>query len=285
MKKYHILFLLSFLLLIFSFLGKWVELSKEIFEKNIIFLLDISKSMWVQDVEWETRIDVSKKFIENYLNNYPNNKYSLIAFSGETQVFTPLVDDTDLIKNYLISLSTDFFYKWWNDLPNALDIAYKRFNSWEKSLIVLSDFENPGMSESERNSFINWNNFQKNKSEINVFLIWVWTKKWWKILHSYDVFDTPIYETDQNWNEIVSVFDKENLDKISTVLDSQKFILNSKNSWKILEKIQKKSENNYSTNKKNNINFYIIFSFLSFLWALILNFYELKNEQKKYFDI
>jgi len=104
-KFSYIFLFISFLICIFSFLNFKLNILQN-FEKsssNIVFVLDVSKSMLALDYKNNSRLSVAKEFIKTYVLNNLSNKYSLSIFSGDAMNIIPLTSDKNLFLTFLDS--------------------------------------------------------------------------------------------------------------------------------------------------------------------------------------
>lgn len=254
-------------------------MQNENISKDIVFLLDISKSMDVYDYNDKTRLDVAKDFIQNYVKKYPQNRYALSVFSWDVNNLLPLNTNLETFLNILNNISTKDLYWWWTNISKAFENWINRFeNGW--GLFLLSDFEVPGLK--KKSDIINVSALNKllNNKDISIFNIWFWKTIWWKILRWYDYFNAPIYEVDQNENEIISKLDTNNLSYISDKLHWQQIIILNKTDilkyiWETFNQIKI-----YTQNEEIKINYFILISYIFFLIHLILYFIDKKIWKK-----
>ncbi len=252
---------------------------------NIVFLLDVSKSMNAIDYEKNTkRLDVAKESIINYISNNPNNKYALNVFAWDVVDIIPFTLDKDLFLTFLNSVDEKSVLTWGSDFYKALKSSKNRFLTWENWwwVIVLSDFEPTNN---------NWNYTKKELDDtlvklkelnkdfilqnIKTYFIWIWNPKWNKIFVWLDMLWNPIFLRDFFNEEVITKLDLNFLDKIKNIFSWESYIISQK---KDLENVSFK---NIPTNLKiENIEFkqdisrYImIISYIFFLWYLILFYY------------
>lgn len=280
MKPFQIFLLFSFCFLILSFVNITnFKMQNENISKDIVFLLDISKSMDVYDYNDKTRLDVAKDFIQNYVKKYPQNRYALSVFSWDVNNLLPLNTNLETFLNILNNISTKDLYWWWTNISKAYENWINRFeNGW--GLFLLSDFEIPGLK--KKSDIINVSALNKllNNKDISIFNIWFWKTIWWKILRWYDYFNAPIYEVDQNENEIISKLDTNNLSYITDKLHWKQIIILNKNDilkyiWETFNQIKI-----YTQNEEIKINYFILISYIFFLIHLILYFIDKKIWKK-----
>ena len=213
--------------------------------ENIVFVLDVSKSMNTIDVKVNgqntTRLRFAKKAIQNYVLKHPNFKYGLVIFAWQAQAIVPLTNDINIFLTFLEWVNYKNLTKQWTNFSQAIQLAIERFKNvkWNKNLVLISDGWDPGDYK--------WLNFKFPK-DIHSFVFWVWSKNWWKIFIWYDDFWEPIFET-YRWNYVITKLNKENLEKLASDINWKYFNLNSVNGLDVLDKYIK-AKNVSTKNKK-----------------------------------
>lgn len=283
----NIFLIISLILVFIWFFSYNFSLNKKqnLNTSNILFLLDVSKSMNALDYEKNiSRLNMSKEFIINYISNNPNNKYGLSVFAWDVVDIIPFTLDKDLFLTFLNSVDEKSVLTWWSDFYKALKSSKERFLTWENWwwIIILSDFEPTNN---------NWNYTKKeieytldklkelNKDfilkNIKTYFIWVWNSKWNKIFTWVDILNNPIFLRDFFNNEVVTKLDLNFLDKIKNIFSWESYIISQK---KDLENISftnipssLKQEN--IENKQDISRYIMIISYIFFLWYLILFYY------------
>lgn len=180
---------------------------------DIFFVIDVSSSMNALDYDDNSRLQVAKKFISNYVSNNLQNRYWLSIFAWDSVDLLPLTTDKDLFNTFLQSVDSKSILRWWTNLFSALNWVISRFddspNWW--AVIVISDFETNLDSESKKSLIekINELNEELIKKNIKLIFIWVWKKSWSKIPIWNDLFWNTIYKRDKFNNLVITKFDED----------------------------------------------------------------------------
>lgn len=221
--KYIFLFLAFFTasLSIFGIKYGQKEESSESKWVDIIFTLDVSKSMNVADFnDWNnyyTRLDLVKKSIASFVQNHPQDRFWLVIFAWEAVSTVPLTNDHDLFLTFLDWVDYKNLVKQWSDFVDAISKWSLRFTDKDRSkvMIFISDWWDPGdnINSSALETIKNQNKW------INYFVVWVWSKDWWKIITWQDVFGRLEYQT-YNWQDVISKINIPNLKEIAWALDA-----------------------------------------------------------------
>jgi len=274
------LFLLSsfFILLLSIFWPKWnISIIQENKWEEIVFVLDVSKSMNVADISSDntyTRLDFAKESIWNFVINNKNNKYGLVIFSWDAVSSLPLTSDIDIFISVLNNVDYRNLTSQWTNFTKALELAFDRLSySNEKSwaIVLISDWW-------EKEDLWNLQNL-KNDKKTEVYVAWIWSEKWWKIITWIDVFGRINYQT-YLWEFVISSLNNSNLEYISNLFSWKYLKLNSYTDINkfssYMQEIEKKViENNLSI--KNDLSRELTnISFVLFILFLIIYFFENK---------
>lgn len=270
-----VFFLLSaFCLSIISFFSYKIDMNeKNKFESSdIVFIIDVSKSMLALDVWEQSRLQIAKEFVLHYVHNHLANNYWLNIFAWESIQLLPITEDENLFTTFLESIDEKSILEWWSSIIESLKLSLLRLkkseNGW--AIIVLSDFETHASTFDKQELIkkieeINTVFLEKN---IKLIFIWVGSKLWNKIPEWYDLFWKNIYKKDKNNREIITKFDEDFFSAFS--FDTYK-INNSQDIWKIEIKNIPATNIDSENNKKMDISRYImIVSFFFFLIYLVL---------------
>jgi Ca-activated chloride channel homolog len=118
-----------------------IELSEE---KNIIFALDISKSMKTDDVS-PSRLDKAKGVLESFLEKKGADHMGLIVFAGRAFVLSPPTKDRSALRSQISRITTDTIDQSqpdtsgsniWDALIASIE-AGEKSGTWTKNIIIL----------------------------------------------------------------------------------------------------------------------------------------------------
>ncbi|MDD7985698.1 VWA domain-containing protein [Lentisphaera marina] len=146
----YVLLLLSTAILCFCLLrpqGKEVAQEKESSSRSILFLVDISKSMNVKDMNEQSRLEYSKWWAKKLMNDIPGDRFGLITFSKIANIECPLTSDPEMVLLYLSDLNSSLLPGGGTNIAAALDHAQKQFKENERDsrvVVLLSDGETDG---------------------------------------------------------------------------------------------------------------------------------------------
>ncbi len=277
-NKNKLIFLSNiFLILSIFMLSIWIFWPKKISNSaknylwtNIVFVLDVSKSMNAIDIKSKdlvySRLEASKKFIEEFLLNYPWNKYSLVVFAWEAIRILPFTSDTNLFSTFLSWVDSKNLSKQGSNLVLAINEWLKNFTKENDAwvLVLLSDWDD------EKNL-----NLEKLNDKIKFLSIWVWTTKWSYIPIWKNIFGDTVYKTYKWWKVITKLYE-ENLKKIANFYN---WIYSNLNDFwdfsKLDSTLNQVSKQSFIDNSENSLDLkrYIsMFSFVFFLLYIIFLF-------------
>ncbi len=248
---------------------------------NIIFTLDVSKSMNVADFSDEnyyySRLDLVKNNIKNFIKQNPNNKYWLVIFAWEAIWSIPLTDDFDLFLSILNQVDYKNLTVQWSDFVSAISMSKDRFLEDNKSNAVI--FISDGWDNDDKIDVLSLEKLKKEKPNINYFTVGVWSENWGKIVLWSDFIWRNVYQQDSNWNDVISKLNIANLEKISSSLKADFIQIKDLNSMLELNKYIKKIETKLLKKEiwanyldiSRYLSFLSFLSFLCYLWLYFLN--------------
>ncbi len=143
------LIIVALLFLILTAAGpQWGTKLEQITRKgvDVVFALDVSKSMLAEDVK-PNRLEVAKEKISELLRSLAGNRVSLILFAGDCYVQCPPTLDAPTLKLFLDVVDTEMIPISGTDFHRMLHGVMELFKKDRKKfkvLVVLSDGENHG---------------------------------------------------------------------------------------------------------------------------------------------
>ncbi|WP_314663370.1 VWA domain-containing protein, partial [Prevotella aurantiaca] len=89
--------------------------------------LDISNSMLAEDVV-PSRLERSKRLVEDLLNRFTNDKIGLVVFAGDAFVQLPITADYISAKLFLDNISPSLIGTQGTDIAKAIDLSQQSFS-------------------------------------------------------------------------------------------------------------------------------------------------------------
>jgi len=103
---------------------------------NIVTAIDMSKSMFANDV-YPNRFEFAKKKFFESLNYFKNAKVALIGFSSQTFLISPLTEDFNSLKFLAKNLSLDYLSLKGTDILASLESANNLFGEEKKKILLM----------------------------------------------------------------------------------------------------------------------------------------------------
>lgn len=143
-----------FLIMISLLAPSFGDVKKEIksIGKDIYFLVDLSNSMNVRDIQ-PSRLDKVKFELKKITEAFSSDRIGLIIFSSDAFVQCPLTYDLSALTVFIETLSTNLVPSAGTDFAPAIEMAMKRFKNADlndgnepksKILVLISDGEDFG---------------------------------------------------------------------------------------------------------------------------------------------
>lgn len=120
---------------------EWIEVESE--GRNILFCIDISRSMLTEDVS-PNRLLAARAAALEVLEKFPNDRVGVLLFSGEILVQAPLTIDHGFVEQTLAQLEPDDIPSGGSDLTRAIEQGtFLLANTGQRSniMVVFSDGE------------------------------------------------------------------------------------------------------------------------------------------------
>jgi Ca-activated chloride channel family protein len=240
------------------------ELEARSSSKNIYLAFDLSLSMNANDVE-PSRLDKIKSEITNLVDQFRTDKFGIMVFNSEAQVFTPLTFDHANLKNNIASLKTTLLPQGSTDFNAIFDLIIEKFGlnskkeSQSKVCIIITDGENFQNIDNQNFKLIKKNN-------IDLFIIGVGSQMGSKIptLNGY--------KKDKNGQDVVSILDINQINDIAKQTGGQYFIVNNQRNQvaDLIEKLsQIKSSSDTINQQMVTYNKYIYFLLIALIFIIL----------------
>jgi len=119
-------------------------MEKEVEERQLVFLLDISRSMLADDLS-PNRITLAQRIAEEVSQRVPQDRLGLIAFAGEPYMILPLTRDQSSFSTFVRNTDPSSATVQGTELAPALNLARRSIGDLDPTsvqCIILSDGEN-----------------------------------------------------------------------------------------------------------------------------------------------
>ena len=187
---------------------------------EIFFLMDLSKSMMVEDVG-ASRILIQKKVAEAIIKSNPNDKVGIIGFTGEPYVICPLTLDHATLLTFLENVDVDE-----NSIHpgtgygDAIELAIRRFQGTEGRAIVL-------FSDGENNKGVRPEKAARDalREAVKIFSIGIGTETGTRLFER-DFFQRPVPRTYRGEPVIVKL-DKASLKEVASITNGKSYFIES----------------------------------------------------------
>jgi Ca-activated chloride channel family protein len=127
---------------------------------DVVFLLDVSKSMLVEDVA-PNRLLKSLKILSTAIDNLISDRVGVIVYAGKAYPLMPLSFDYSMAKLLITTIDTDIVPSQGTDVLSAIALAESFFNQADRNkiLFIISDGEDHQIDYNKELEFSNDNNF------------------------------------------------------------------------------------------------------------------------------
>ncbi|ATA91003.1 BatB protein [Capnocytophaga canimorsus] len=118
---------------------------------DVVFAIDVSKSMLAQDVS-PNRLEKVKRLVSETLNQLKGDRVGIVAYAASAYPQLPLTTDYSAARMFLQSLNTDMLSSQGTAIQEAIQMASSYFsdaNPTARILILISDGEDHEMGASE----------------------------------------------------------------------------------------------------------------------------------------
>lgn len=139
---------------------------------EVIFALDISKSMLAEDVA-PNRLEKSKQIVSQIINNLHGDKVGLVVYSGSAFNVMPVTTDYNVAKMFVKNSNPNMISEQGTAIDQAIEIASQSFSkktSANKVIVIFSDGEDH--SENAESAAE-----EANKNKIKIITVGVGTDK------------------------------------------------------------------------------------------------------------
>ncbi|MDD2565311.1 MAG: VWA domain-containing protein [Candidatus Gracilibacteria bacterium] len=268
----YVLYIIGIALLIISYMGPIIDINNPLnnYKSDIVFVLDVSKSMDAQDVTNEkniSRLNYSKKIISNFANKENQNNYGLVIFAGNALSISPLTNDIDWFVTNLDQVNSDTIKQGGTSIAEAIKEAILDIKETKaKNIIIISDGE-------DMNNGVNYQFLKETKAKIKIFAIGVGSEKGDYIPTGDDFLGNPTYKSYEGQKVITKL--NENSLKDITNIGAGEYLKGNNTDilFSLKNKLIASNSINYEILKKENDNGYIfaVVAFIFFMTGYLIN--------------
>ncbi|MCB0760929.1 MAG: VWA domain-containing protein [Flavobacteriales bacterium] len=111
---------------------------------DIIFCLDVSRSMLAEDVE-PNRLERAKRSINQIIDRLGGDRIGVVIFAGNAYTQLPITTDYEAAKMFISGVDTDMLSVQGTAIGAAVELAMESFDpesTSQKSIIIITDGEN-----------------------------------------------------------------------------------------------------------------------------------------------
>ena len=158
---------------------------------DLVIALDISKSMYADDIEGNSRLDVAKAILGRMVNGLRDDRIGLIAFAGETMVQSPLSYDKNAFLTFLERVNPGLLAKQGTNLAGAIQTSLDRFDmtaSQSRAILLVSD------GEDENKERLNAAIEEASRKKIQIFTVGIGSNGGGRIPEGRTWFGEVIYK-------------------------------------------------------------------------------------------
>jgi len=186
---------------------------------DLIVALDISKSMYANDIEGNSRLDIAKAILNRMANGLRDDRLGLVVFAGETMIQSLLSYDKGAFLTFLERVSPNLLSKQGTNLAGAIQTSLDRFDmtaSQSKVILLISDGEDKDKQRLE--SAI----AEAGRKKIPVFTVGIGSERGGRIPVSRNWFGDIEYLRHKG-QVVVTKLEEANLKEIAKKTDARYF--------------------------------------------------------------
>jgi Ca-activated chloride channel family protein len=244
---------------------EWTEQKRS--QKHILFILDVSRSMLVEDV-FPNRLGRAKLIIEQMVNRYPMADAGLMIFAEDSFLQCPVTSDQVAFMEALRNQNPDFMFNQGSNLNHMLVSLSEIIETPEKTIaVVVSDGEDHSKTIKTAVRLL-----KNEQIQVNTICVGSTTGG---LIPNNEVGSESPYFTDHMGNVVYSKATPQVLRYIASSLDGLSVLVDSESASlaPLLDKIDQEivSEGSDVSEQKKPVEYYQAPLFVAFL-LLILDF-------------
>lgn len=242
---------------------------------DVVIALDLSKSMWAQDVK-PTRFDQAKLLISKLLQDIGNNRVGFVVFAGKAILQMPVTSDVGALNMLLSNVNPDVMPVQGTEIGAALLLSNEALGNTadkkHKAIILLSDGED---HDAQTNSAVRL----LKESGVVVYTVGIGSAE------GSPIFDPAMndFVKDENGQTVISKLGEDALRNIAEKTNGAYFRLNDENNaaHKIAQQIDGMEKKLMKTPVSGAKTYLSSFPFLIWFMLLLLIIDILISERRR----
>lgn len=233
---------------------------------DIIFALDVSRSMLANDIE-PNRLIRAKQFIKTCMNEMSNNRIGLVVFAGKAYRQVPLTVDFNAAKLILDNAHPDMMPSQGTVLADAIELANESFSTKDmkyKAIVLISDGEDHDENAVEAAK-------EAHKTGTIIYTVGIGSPNGALIKDP----QTNAPKLDDNGDEVITKLNETTLKTIAQDTDGEYFLLNNVNSTadKLIAALDGMEKNDLGSSAFTSFKSYFIYFFVTAMLLLLMSLF------------
>jgi Ca-activated chloride channel homolog len=258
--------IIAYILMIFglaNFLGETDKKEVKNEGNDLVFVIDVSKSMDAEDVA-PSRLEKAKKIVSDLLSKLGGDRVGIVAFAGNAYPVMPLSRDYGVAELYLNGIDTNFITTQGTNIADAVFEAstmLSQTSNTSKVILIISDGE---AHEGEVKQAIT----MAKKNKISIFSVGVGTTQGAPIPLFYETKYSE-YKKDENGDIVLTKLQDSSLKKLA-IGTGGKYFYGSYKTKDVVRKLFKSMSVLDKNNQSVSINYNARQYFHYFIGAALL---------------
>lgn len=186
---------------------------------DLVIALDISKSMYADDIDGNSRLDVAKAILARMVNGLRDDRLGLVVFAGETMIQSPLSYDKNAFLTFLERVNPGLLSRQGTNLGGAIQTSLDRFDltaSQSRAILLISDGEDENRDRLEKAIE------EAARKKIQVFTVGIGSEAGGRIPEGRTWFGEVVYKRHKG-RPVITKLNESNLREIAERTDASYF--------------------------------------------------------------